>query len=322
MEFLQDPSSTFRFSILAIVQIFVVGFCGFVAAKREILSQEGLKVLSRLIVEISLPALIFSRLLLQFKFNLFPHWWFFPLFSFFLTFLGLGIGYLFLKLSPPFAQKREFLSLIGFQNAGYLPLALATTLFPPHKADQMFIYIFLFLLGFNALLWSFGVHLLSPFKKKMRMVNLFTPPLLATLSALLLIFLNLRRFFPSLLLKPLQIVGECTVPLGLMVIGGSLAFVSPQARIKKGILMNLILAKLIALPLLVFLLIICLKPEPLIGFLMLIESGVPSATSLSIIAKHYSADCDFVNQSIFFTHLLSLFTLPLFLTLFGWWVRI
>lgn len=313
---------TFKSTVLAIAEIFLIGLCGFALAKKKIISAEGLKVLSRLVIELTLPALIFSRLLRDFSFQSFPDWWLFPLISFGLTLLGLVIGYLFLKADKSLSTKNEFLGLITFQNSGYLPLALTATLLPASEANQMFIYIFLFLLGFNALIWSFGVHLLSKHKeKRFEFASLFTPPLLATLAALLIIFLKAGSFIPRIILKPLAMIGNCTIPLGLMVVGGSLAFVSAKGKIRKRALINLGLAKLIILPVLVFLLIIWIKPPRLIGFLLLMQAAMPSATSLSIIAKRYSADCDFVNQSILWTHLIGLITIPLFLSLFGWWMR-
>lgn len=314
--------STFKFSALAIAEIFLIGLCGFALAKKRIISAEGLKVLSRLVVELTLPALIFSRLLRDFNFQRFPDWWLFPVISFGLTLLGLALGYLFLKTDKSLSTKNEFLGLIAFQNSGYLPLALATTILPLAEAKQMFIYIFLFLLGFNALIWSFGVHLLSRHKeKKFEFASLFTPPLLATLVALLFIFLKAESFIPEIVLRPLAMIGNCTIPLGLMVVGGSLAFVSAKTEIKKKALINLGLAKLIILPALVFLLLIWIRPPRLIGLLLLMQAAMPSATSLSIIAKRYAGDCDFINQSILWTHLLGLITIPLFLSLFGWWMR-
>ncbi|MCK4859168.1 MAG: AEC family transporter [Candidatus Omnitrophica bacterium] len=314
--------STFRFSALAIAEIFLIGFCGFALAKKGIISSEGLKVLSRLLIELTLPALIFCRLLRGFNFQLFPNWWFFPIVSFGLTLLGLAIGYFFLKADKSLLQKNEFLSLNAFQNSGYLPLALTAAILPSSEANQMFIYIFLFLLGFNALIWSFGIHLLSNHKeKRFEFASLFSPPLLATLAALLIIFLKIQSFVPQIILRPLAMLGNCTIPLGLLVVGGSLAFVSTKSKIRKRALLNLGLAKLIILPILVFLLVIWTKPPRLIGFLILMQAAMPSATSLSIIAKRYSADCDFINQSILWTHLASLITIPLFLSLFRWWVR-
>ncbi len=312
---------TFKFSALAIAEIFLIGLCGFALAKKGIISAEGLKVLSRLVVELTLPALIFSRLLRDFNFQRFPNWWLFPVISFGLALFGLVIGYLFLKADKSLSQKNEFLGLITFQNSGYLPLALAATILPASEANQMFIHIFLFLLGFNALIWSFGVHLLSRHKeKRFEFASLFTPPLLATLVALLIIFLKAESFIPRIILKPLAMLGDCTIPLGLMIVGGSLAFASTKSEIKNKVLINLGFAKLIILPTLVFLFIIWIKPPRLIGLLLLMQAAMPSATSLSIIARRYSADCDFINQSILFTHLISLITIPLFLSLFGWWM--
>jgi len=312
--------STFKFSTFAIIEIFLISACGFVIAKKRIISADGLKMLSRLVIELTLPILIFCRLLRDFNFQLFSNWWLLPILSFLITLLGLSVAFLFLKFNSSLSQKKEFISLIAFQNSGYLPLALAATILPRSEANQMFIYIFLFLLGFNGIIWSFGVRLLSEHnEKRFEFGSLFTPPLIAILAAFLIIFLNWQNFIPCLILKPLKMIGDCTVPLGMMIIGGNLAFISAKSRIKKSVLINLGLAKLIFLPIISLFLIALIKPPRLIGFLILMQTTMPSAVSLSIIAKCYSAaDCDFINQSILWTHLISLITIPLFLSLFNY----
>ena len=148
--------------------------------KKNILGEAGLDILSRLVIEITLPILIFCQLVKDFSFSLYPDWWIFPLLSILITIAGLLVGYLFLGFIRGPQHKMQFLSLVTFQNSGYLPLALVAALLPKDKMDTMFIYLFLFLLGFNLVMWSFGVYMLSFHeRKKFELGSLFSPPVVA-----------------------------------------------------------------------------------------------------------------------------------------------
>jgi len=68
----------------------------------------------------------------------------FPLLSIFITILGLAVGVLFIGFIRGTQQRLQFLSLITFQNSGYLPLALVASLLPNDKVNAMFIYLFYF----------------------------------------------------------------------------------------------------------------------------------------------------------------------------------
>jgi len=206
--------------------------------------------------------------------------------------------------------------LVAFQNSGYLPLALVAALLSKEKMDTMFIYIFLFLLGFNLVIWSLGVHLLTFTRaKKFELGSLFSPPVAATLFSLLFIYFGFSSNVPDFIFKPLKMAGDCTLPLALMVVGGSLARI-PLRHIEKKAVFFMVLAKLIILPLLGFFLISVFKLPELIGLLVIIQLSMPSAVSLSVIIRHYKKEDLIISQGIFFSHILSIITLPLFLSLY------
>lgn len=107
---------SFRITVSAVAQIFILGAIGYFLVKKNILGAEGLNSLSRLVIEITLPVLIFCQLVKDFSFTLYPDWWVFPLISIVISILGLIIGVLFLGIIPGRQQKAQFLSLITFQN--------------------------------------------------------------------------------------------------------------------------------------------------------------------------------------------------------------
>jgi len=306
--------ASFKITGLAVAQTFLLGALGYFLIKKNILGPEGLNALSRLVFEITLPILIFCQLVKDFSFRLYSQWWIFPLVSIGVTLAGLIVGALFTGFIKGQQHKLQFLSLVAFQNSGYLPLALVAVLLPPDKIDTMFIYIFLFLLGFNLLMWSLGVYILTFVRtKKFELGSLFSPPVIATLFSLLFIFLGLNKFLPEAVLKPLGTVGDCTLPLAMLVVGGNLASIH-LGHIDKKVMFLMILAKLIILPVLG--LVLALKANFLMGLLILVQLAVPPATSLSVITRHYKREDLLISQGIFIGHLASLITLPLFLSLY------
>jgi hypothetical protein len=307
---------SFKITGLAVAQIFLLAALGYFLIKRNMLGPEGLNALSRLVIEVTLPLMIFCQLIKDFSFALYSNWWIFPLISIAITIAGLIVGSVFLGFIRGPQHKLQFLSLIAFQNSGYLALALVAALLPSDKLDSMFTYIFLFLLGFNLVMWSLGVYILSFTRaKKFELGSLFSPPVIATLVSLILIFFSLNKFIPEAVLKPLRMVGDCTLPLAMLVVGGNLASIH-LGHIDKKAMSLMILAKLIILPVLGIWLVIKFKFPELVGLLILMQLAVPSATSLSLIITHYKKEDLLISQGIFLSHIVSLVTLPLFLSLY------
>ncbi len=307
---------SFKVMSLAVIQVFLLGAIGYFLVKKNIIGSQGISTLTQLVIKVTLPIFIFCQLVRNFNFSLYSDWWVFPLISVGITLIGFVVGALFTKFIQDIQYKRQLLSLVTFQNAGYLPLALTAALLPKDKTASMFIYIFLFLLGFNLTVWSIGVSMLAFSKtRRFEWESLFSPPVIATIFSLLFIFFGLNKFLSEIILKPLEMVGDCTLPLAILIVGGNLAEIQLIDIHKKEIFL-MILAKLVILPILGLLLVMRFRLPQLLRLLILIQLAMPPATSLSIIIRHYKKEDLLISQGIFFGHLASLITVPLFLSLY------
>ncbi|MCG8431224.1 MAG: AEC family transporter, partial [Candidatus Omnitrophica bacterium] len=276
---------SFKITSLAVMQIFLLGAIGFVLVKRSVLGEACLGTISRLAIEVALPAMIFSKLIRNFSFSAYPGWWVFPLMSFGMTAAGFALGALFGGFLKDRTEKLQFMNLAGFQNSGWMPLALTAALLPKAQAEVMFIYLFLFMIGFNLSIFSLGVYTLtcaqgSSFNPR----TLLNPPVLATGISMCLIALGWQGFVPETVMKPLEMTGACTLPLALFVVGGNLAVIRIE-RLRRREMFLLILAKLLLLPAAGLLLVLKLNLPYLVGLLVVIETAVPSATTLSVIIR-------------------------------------
>jgi hypothetical protein len=151
--------------------------------------------------------------------------------------------------------------------------------------------------------------------KKFELGSLFSPPVIATIFSLLFIFLGLNKVMPEAILKPLRLVGDCTLPLAMFVVGGNLAQIHLGKVDKKAICL-ITLTKLIILPALGLLLIKQFRFPELIGLLIIMQLAMPPATSLSVIVSHYKKEDLLISQGVFFGHILSIITIPVFLSLY------
>jgi predicted permease len=102
----------------------------------------------------------------------------------------------------------------------------------------------------------------------------------------------------------------------MFVVGGNLALINFKTKEHIRHIVYLIIAKLIFLPLIFFGIIFLLKPSFEVAFLILLQAIMPSATTLSVIMSHYDRRDNIVSLGIFWTHVVSLVTIPLFLILF------
>jgi hypothetical protein len=165
-------------------------------------------------------------------------------------------------------------------------------------------------------MFSLGMYLLSFHNnKKFEFSSLLSVPVISTIISLLFVFFGWGKLVPQFVLSPLKMIGDCTMPLAMLVVGGSLAKIH-LGHIDKKAMFLLALVKLIILPVLGLLLIVKFRIPSLIGLLIILELAVPSATTLSVLIRHVKKEDLLITQGIFFSHLVSIITLPLLLSLY------
>ena len=301
------------------LQMFFLGAIGFFLVRRKVIIPEGLGGLTRLLIEVTMPSLIFCSIIAKFNFHDYANWWKFPLLSFLIAGLGLGLGFLVTLREKDALVKREFISLAGFQNSGYLPLTLVAWIVPKEQLSTMLIYLFLFVIGFDLLIWSWGVHFLSSHKSKsFSCASLFTPPIIAAGAGFLCVLMKIQTLIPSVIVSPLTMLGNCSFPLAIVVVGASLAVLFVNKKPNTQLISKLVLVKLILMPLIGLAVVTYVKLSYLVGLLLVMELAVPCATNLAVIVRRYRGEEIIISQGIFITHIISLITIPIFLALFNW----
>ena len=197
--------------------------------------------------------------------------------------------------------------LIAVMNNMFIALPVVETLF----GSQAVFYCSLSCIPFNVLLYTFGIYRLQGGEGKgsVRLRDIFSVPLLATLVALV-IFL-LRPPVPPVVKELASTMSAATMPLSMIVIGSSLGSVSLLDAFKKGKLYLMCAIRLLLCPLLVWLLAGLMTDDLMLRVTATIIAAAPSGVIVSVLAIQYDRDAVFTSEGILLSTVFSMLTIPL-----------
>ncbi len=304
-------AAAFSGTLSAIAVIFLVVLVCVFMARRGLITQAQIGGLSAATVNLFLPCLIFSKVVEHFKPSSQPGWWALPLAGIVMALVGTGLGALAFARQLP--AKKDMLPLAGMQNAGYLVLPVGLALYPD-RFDTFAVYVFLFILGFNPILWSLGKILVTGNSgQKPRLRDLLTPPLIANLVGIGTALSGAGRILPAPVLGAVELVGAAAVPVATVVLGAVLGGISVRFRPYLGDAARTIAVKFFALPLIVVLVLHAVRlhaANPLLAEFFVIEAASAPAVGLVLQVRTYGGDEQRVGTVMFLSYAACTLALP------------
>ena len=197
--------------------------------------------------------------------------------------------------------------LVAVMNNMFIALPVVETLF----GSQAVFYCSLSCIPFNVLLYTFGIYRLQGGEGKgsVRLKDIFSVPLLATLVALVIFLLHPP--VPPVVKDLASTMAAATMPLSMIVIGSSLGSVSLLDAFKKGKLYLMCAIRLLLCPLLVWLLAGLMTEDLMLRVTATIIAAAPSGVVVSVLAIQYDRDAVFTSEGILLSTVFSMLTIPL-----------
>ncbi|MGM0420380.1 MAG: AEC family transporter [Bacillota bacterium] len=302
----------FQIIIEQILALFLILFYGYFLRAKKIITKSNQDFLFKLLLDYVLPLLIISAMVVEIKPELIT--------NVKILFITWALVYLLFILSASFFKrflsadttvKRTFEFLIIFSNVGYMGLPIIGAVYP----EQGIFYGSLGMIPFNIIIWTYGVYLLKSRvqKTKSNFKNIFNHGIIAIIVGLFLFFTGLR--FPAPVHKAIDLVGNSTFPLSMLIIGSSLYGISLKKVIIKPRLIFLSLLRLLIIPIFILLILINLPVPPMLAGIIVIQAAMPIAANSVIFAARYEGDLQLASEAVFLTTLLSLASIPLIIWL-------
>lgn len=211
-----------------------------------------------------------------------------------------------------------------FSNAGFVGIPFVWLLTGDNLAVM---YATVFIISFNALLWTLGVYIITGDIKKMKPIKvILNPASLVLFLAIPLYFLPQINFFVKVPMfgEMVNYFAIATLPVSMLLVGVRMAdvnlkelFTCLKSYLSSAV--KLIVAPLIALlVMLPFVLTGAMKsfdPEHRIAIVMVILFAMPPAASTVAMCERYEGDTETSAKTFVLATLLAIVTLPAVLTL-------
>ena len=286
------------------IQLFLIIGLGYFMQKKKILNDELNTKLNFIVISITTPALIFSSVCTTSISE--KSMVIYTLAIATAVYVALPvISFVLVKLMRiPMHQKGLYMFMTIFSNTGFMGYPIMKALFA------------LFNILFNLEVFTLGVILINygnDVKMKLNPKNLLSPGVVASIIAIFIYFLEIP--IPDVIANSCGMVGDMTTPLAMMIIGATLANIKVKELFTELRLYYFTIVKQIILPIAVFPIIAYFIKDPLIQGITLVNLAMPVANSAVLFAKEYGGDVELAAKSIFITTLVSVFTIPLIVSL-------
>ncbi len=285
---------------------------GYITVKTDILDEDSLRHLSKLIMRVLLPSYIFvntaegaTRAGLAQSILVLP-----------LTVILYLVLYLTARLLVRLFglqgnRARVFHALVMFGNIGFMGIPLVVELYP----ETSLVYISLVTILDQTMFWTYGVACTKPVtgeKEKLSLKglkNLLSPALIAVAVSTVLVLLGWH--LPEICNTTLEKLGGASMPLSLIYIGGMLCMTDVRKVLRCREIYAEILFKMILVPVAFYGLCRFFGVAQDMAGTMAFIAGLPAINMVAMLSKNNGSDGDYAVCAVMMTTLACLVTLPI-----------
>jgi predicted permease len=214
--------------------------------------------------------------------------------------------------------RRTFALACSVQNYGYLPIPIMEALFPAGMWKGV---LFVYTLGIELTIWSVGVMMMSGDWRR-GLKQTVNPVTVAVVLGVVLNALRLDAMYPPFLLRFLDMLGACAIPLGVLLSGAMLADLlrQPGSLGDWKTCVGAVLLRLAVLPALVLATAVWTPMTATLRQVLAVQAAMPAAVFPIILARRYGGHELTAVRVLVFTTVAAVVTIPAAVALALRWV--
>lgn len=275
---------------------------GYLLKRQNILKAQDSTILSKIVLNVSLPSLVFVNLSTA---NITGDMFFLPVAALILSLLSMLIAYVFSK-SRGYSKVKTWTLMIAcaMMNTGFLGFPITLGVF----GNEGFLHAIFFDLETTVIFVIFGMVLVSIFggdRKQVIKQAVSFVPLWAVIIALIFNFFHLQ--YGYVIENTLNYLGQSTVPLIMISLGLTLDFRAIKNSLSDSIFVSFV--KLVLAPVIMIVLLTSINFGGLSFKVAVLESGMATAMNALVLAINYDLDTKLMSSVIFTNTVLGLFSL-------------
>ena len=294
--------------------LFLLIIIGFIARKKNIITDERIKGFSEFVLKVTLPLFIIISMDKEFSKDKIVFSGLILVISIFTYLFKIILSKTFIRYTTALdIQKGVYRFLIVFSNAGFMGYPISYAIY----GDDGIFYAAMLNIAYNVMVWTFGVKLLDREGERTEggFKELVSNPGIFSVFIGLILFLT-PLTLPNIISEPMRMVGDMTTPMAMIVVGGILGGTKIGNAFKNK---NLIIAsfiRLLFIPLFILLVLMPFNlPKIVLGITVIVDA-MPCAANTAIFARKYDSDYSLASQGVFLSTLMNIVTTPVVLYIF------
>jgi predicted permease len=311
-----------------VLPLFLLMAVGAAVRRARVLNERADRTLLDLCVHLLLPCLILDHVIASEALRLPGNLLWSPFLGFVCTAGSIGVAALAARMwrFSREAQTRTFTFVAGIYNYGYIPIPLVATLYGANALSVLF----LFNLGTETAFWTVGFASFMGHSLLRDWRRALTTPVRAILLGvsinLVTAKFGLRLDEATLdaaawgwpvevILSAIHLIGICSIPLALLIIGATMADFWGEFRGTRGVgVMGLaVVVRNLVCPL-GFVLLAAILPVSLeLKETLVVQAAMPAGVFTLLLTRHHGGDVPVALQVIFATSAAAIITLPLWI---------
>lgn len=293
-----------------VVILFILIAAGFVCGKTKLITREGAKYLTDVVLYLATPCVIVSSFQqVQFDYNLLINLGITAICATLIQVLSIFVCRGVFRSKDEGRRKVLQFATI-FSNCGFMSLPLQNALL----GSTGVFYGSVFVAIFNIIVWSYGLMDMSGNRKDFSAKKLFlNPGVLGVAAAMILFFFNIQ--LPEIILSPINYLAGLNTPVPMLVIGFYLSQTSLFDTFRDRAVYGVIALRLITIPLIS---LIVMRLFGVTGDILIactVAASAPTAATTTMFATKFNRDVDLSVGIVSATTIPSIITMPLIIAL-------
>lgn len=287
------------------LRMFLIMLVGLFFRKKNLISQDGKKNLTDLVIYLILPCNIVKSFMIEFDSNTLKNFGWILLISVLIqVFCAILAKTLYRRTGD--GHKPVLMYATVASNSGFLGNPVAEGVFGSMGLALASVY----LIPQRIVMWSAGVSYFTKGSDRKAIVKrvLTHPCIVAVFLGMALMLTQMS--LPSFLDAALKDIGNCNTAMSMLVIGTILADVKPREMLDKSIFLFSGL-RLVLIPLVVYAGCLLFCVDGLVTGVSVLLTAMPAASTTAILAAKYDGDAVYASKCVVLTTVLSLIATPI-----------
>lgn len=291
--------------------LFLLIVVGYIVGKVNIITLEGQKELTALVLKVTMPATIIMAFQLEYTKDRF-HTALKIMFIVGLSYVGMIVlSKVFAKLYKLLPNQRDIVEIASIlPNTSFMGFPIVLSIL---GKEALFFAVLGAGLMFEVVAWTYGAYVINKssgvdFKKNLVKNIVFSPGILSIIIGFTLFIASIS--IPEPLNTTMGLLSQATSPLAMVLVGILLSRTNVKDCLGSPRLYAMAATRLLLFPLIIFFVLKLLGFTGMELVIPVVMLSMPTAAYVAIFASNAGNDTNLASQIVFISSLLSLITIP------------